>query len=88
MDLFLEIEKNFPKIEKFFTEKLLSEFIETAPEDLEKFNVGLGTMIRLRLLRPKSALYKKFIQHSYTDTNAMTMVIIREFYTYTRNKYK
>ncbi len=42
------IEKSFPNIEKLFSEAMLSEFISTSVDDLEKFNFGLGTMIRLR----------------------------------------
>ena len=41
-DLFKEIEKSFTKIEKLFTESALSEFSNTSPYDLEKYNMTLG----------------------------------------------
>ena len=81
IDLYIEIEKNFPRIKKFFTEKTLLEFSHTPPGCLEKYNFGLGTMIRLKLLKPKSVLYKKFIQNGFTDKEKMTMEIIKAFYT-------
>lgn len=53
-----DIKKNISKLEKYFTEAKLMKFFYTQPEDLEKYNVGLGTMIRLKLLTPKSDLFK------------------------------
>jgi len=82
MELYKEIEKNFPRIEKFFPQGAMLEFINTAPYKLKKYNWGLGTMIRLKLLRPKSALYKSFSQEGFTDRDEMTMEIIRNFHEY------
>ena len=86
MGLYREIEKNFPRIEKFFTPESLSIFAYTQPRDLEKYNWGLGTMIRLKLLRPKKILYRKFVQEGFVDRDEMTMEIIRAFYKYIHRK--
>jgi len=85
MELREEIEKHFPAIEKFFTASIRSEFAATPISDLGKYNIGLGTMIRLKLLRPKSKLYKRFIKHHVLDKDRMTMIIIREFYSHNAN---
>ena len=86
MGLYREIEKNFPRIEKFFTPEGLSLFAHAQPHDLEKYNWGLGTMIRLKLLRPKGALYKKFAAAGFTDRDEMTMKIISAFHKYIQHK--
>ena len=79
MGLYTEIEKSFPKIEKLFTESMLTEFSQIPLVCLEKY-AGLGTMLRMYLLKPESALYKSLIQNGFTDPYKMTMEIIREFY--------
>lgn len=56
-----DVKNNVPKIEKYFAEAKLMEFLHTPPEDLEKYNAGLRTMIRLKLLTPKSTLLKNFL---------------------------
>ena len=86
MELYKEIEKNLPRIEKFLTEEDLLAFAGAQPDDLEKYNWGLGTMIRLKLLRPTRILYKKFVQEGFTNRDEMTMEIIREFYNYMQHK--
>ena len=80
MELSKEIEKSFPKIRKLFTEEKLFEFSQTTVAGLEKYNWGLGTMIRLKLLKSKSSLYQVFLQSGFTDRDEMTMEIIREFH--------
>jgi len=79
MDLYQEIEKSFPKIEKLFTETSLSKFAQTPYGLLNKYQVGLGTMTRFRLLRRSNALYKAFIREGFTDKDEMTLMILREF---------
>jgi len=81
-ELYKEIKKNFPKIEKFFTEATLLEFLHTPIDDLEKYNFGLGTMIRLKLLHSNNVLYKKFIGEGSTDRDEMVTIIIKEFHKY------
>lgn len=80
------MKKNIPKIEKYFTEEKLMEFSHTPPEDLEKYNVGLGTMIRLKLLKPKSDLVKKLSRYGFDDKDRISMEIIKEFHKYIRCK--
>ena len=80
MELLKEIEKSFPRIEKLFTNETLLEFLETEYGDLGKYNFGLGTLIRLKLLRPDRVLYKVFVQNDYTDKEKMSMKMIIEFH--------
>ncbi|MHB1314256.1 MAG: hypothetical protein ACYCX2_02075 [Christensenellales bacterium] len=82
MDLFREIERNFPKIEKLCTESIRRELSTSFIIDLGKFNYGFGTMIRLRLLRPFHVLYKHFISNGYTDLDEMSMEVMRAFHKY------
>ncbi len=84
--LYREMEKHFPKVEKLFSEKLMARFLQTPASRLRGYNFGLGTMIRLKLLRPQNILYKKFIKHGLTDTEEMTMKIIVEFHHYISQK--
>lgn len=46
MELYEEIERSFPKIEKLFTEQELSSFKNTCKEELCLYHFGLGTWIR------------------------------------------
>ena len=85
MELLKEIEKSFPKIEKFFSNGDLSGFLKTPFDNLEKYNYGPGTMIRLKLLRPKSTLYHLFVRAGFADKDEMTVTIIEEFYNYAKN---
>ena len=86
MELYREIEKNFPKIEKFFTKEDLLSFAHTHPNYLKEYQWGLGTMIRLKLLYSKGTLYKKFVGEEFANRDEMAMEIIWEFYKYIRHK--
>ena len=79
MDLYEEIEKSFPKIEKLFTESSLREFAQTPYSLLGKYQAGLGTVIRLRLLRRNSILYKAFLSEGVLNSYDMTLVLFHEF---------
>jgi len=87
MNIYKELEKNFPKIEKFFTEQQLLEFYQTAPNDLEKFNVGPGTLIRVHLLQPRNVLYKAYIQNGTKDRAAMVSHALLRFYIHYHAHY-
>ncbi len=39
-------------------------------------------MIRLRLLTPKSALFKRFSQYGFNDKDEISLEIIKEFHKY------
>ena len=80
MELAKEIKKSFRKIEGFIPPEKLEKFKNTSPKYLEKYNYGLGTMIRLKLLRPKSVLYRAFIENGFTDKDEMTIEIITSFH--------
>jgi hypothetical protein len=82
----MEMVKNFPKIEKFFTKEALLKFAKTLPKNLGEYNWGLGTMIRLKMLGPKNRLYKLFVQRGYTDKEEMTMEVIRRFHKHICDK--
>lgn len=86
MNLHKKIKKTFPVLEELITDKTLSELSIIDENDLKKFNYGLGTIIRLKLLRPKSTLYKIFIQNGFTDKDQMTMEILKEFFKYIQYK--
>lgn len=79
-NLRIAIQKAFPAMEKFFTEKSLLKFLNAPASHLEKYNFGLGTMMRLKLLRPKHVLYRKFVQKGLADKDEMTLIVIKEFH--------
>ena len=43
MKLYEEIEKNFPRLEKLFTNEELYEFVNATFSDLNLYHFGLGT---------------------------------------------
>ena len=80
MNFYKEIAKNFPGVEKFFTEESLAEFSRALPGQLERYNVGVGTLIRLKLLPAKSALYKASVRNGFADRDKMSMEVLKEFH--------
>ena len=60
--------------------------MQTVTDDLEKYNAGLGTMIRLYLLRLERVLYKRFVEEGFTGRDEMAMEIIRGFHQYMNQK--
>ena len=73
-------------MEKLFTEAVLLRFSQTPANQLEQYRFGFGTMIRLRLLRPKSALYREFVLNDFPDQDKMTMELIKAFHRYLHDK--
>ena len=86
MDLYQEIEKTFPMLEKMFAEEKITEFRNTPKDDLGKYDFGMGTMIRLKILRQKSYIYKCFLARGFKKRNKMSAVIIECFHAYITNK--
>ena len=84
MDLLKAIQKSFPKIEKLFTQQQLIEFKNTKINDLTYYQSGLGTMIKIKILKPKSALKRLFIEKGITNTDIMTLILINLFHSYVR----
>lgn len=80
MNLHEEIEKSFPKIEKLMSNAMLNKFAETPVWELEKYNLGLGTLVRLRLLNSGSSLYKSFCEAGYKDKYIMTHSLFLAFH--------
>ena len=78
--LYKEMKKAFPKIEQFFTPSVLSEFLDTSVHQLEKYNYGIGTMIRLKMLSRRNALYHEFVNLGYTDKELMSLEILKGFH--------
>lgn len=72
----------YSRIREMFSESALKEFCEAPPEKVKGFDVGVGTMIRLKLLRPNHTLYKRFIRVGITDTKEMTGIALDCFYRY------
>ncbi len=74
------IKKSFLLIEALFTPSRLLEFLCTPADKLNKYNLGLGTMIRLKVLRPRNTLYRAFVKEGVTDKDKMTMTILKAFH--------
>ncbi|MEG1953198.1 MAG: DUF6794 domain-containing protein [Hydrogenoanaerobacterium sp.] len=88
MDLFAEIEKSFPYLEKLLSKEKLKSFISCNRYDFSLYRFGLGTWIRNNLLYEKSSLYKAFIKVNIVSLDDMSSVIIQLFYDYEKEKYK
>ena len=80
MQLFREIEKSFPQMEKFFTAAAKKEFTACKLEDLCDYHFGFGTWIRNHLLRNGSALLEYFTQVGINDRDEMSAIMIFLFY--------
>jgi hypothetical protein len=75
-----EMKKRFPKMEKLFNPDILKQFAKF--DDVTEFNIGIGTMIRLKFLRPDNILRKAFVEAGITDVDEMTMIVLKEFWEY------
>ena len=53
----------------------MTEFLNTPIDDLEKYNMTFGSIVRLKLLR-KSVLYRLFLQNGFTDRDDMSMEML------------
>lgn len=79
-----DIKKCFPRLEGYLSSKTLWELSLAPSDSLDDYNLGVGTIIRLRLLGPKSPLYKSFIREGYTGRDEMAMEVIRRFHQHLR----
>jgi hypothetical protein len=80
MDRQLEICYN--KLESYFTKEYLEQF-RAAPEDaLVEYQSPLGTIIRIHMLGPKSALYRGLLGHGYASRSAMITHLIKGYHTW------
>lgn len=75
-----EIEKKLNKMDSLLTPDLRSQFFLAEEEDLEEYNYGFGTLVRLKLLGPKSPLYKQFLQAGYSNRDQITLYLLRVFH--------
>jgi len=75
-----EIKNSFPKIRKLFVREYIWEFSQTPFAELKRYNYGMGTMIKLKVLKRNKRFYKLFVQNGVTDWDEMTMIIIYEFH--------
>ena len=67
-------------MEKLFNPEILRQFADC--DDVAKFNVGIGTMIRLKFLRPVNSLRKAFVKEGITDVDEMSMRVLIAFREY------
>ena len=69
------MKKSLPKAEKLFNDSAMSQFSNTPINDLRKYNMTFGSLIRLKLLR-KSVSYRLFLKNGFTDRDDMSMEIL------------
>lgn len=81
-----EIEKWCPKLEKMFQDNVLEEFCAAGPRQIRKFNYGIGTMIRLRLFRRDTVLYKNYVRPGHIGISELTEAVMRRFHKYLRDR--
>ncbi len=82
MELQKILEGSFPRIEKLLSDAALGELAATSADELAGLNFGIGTIIRLKLLRPKSPLYRAFCENGFSDKERMSYEIMRAFQEY------
>lgn len=81
MNLYEEIERSFPLIEKQFTEEDLLKFKKQPVSNLCNYHFGLGTWIRENLLNPDNTnLYNLFLELGVKGTDDMSDYIIKKFH--------
>ena len=84
--MFSIIEGCFLEIEKRFDEQTLREFLSCDFNDLNKYHFGLGTWIRNCLLEENEQLKKLLFTGGIKHKDDASMLVIRLFYIYERNK--
>lgn len=88
MDIYIEIEKYFPIIEKQLTKAEIEEFINCDYNDLILYHISIGRWIRNRILKENSTIYKLFKMNGAANKDDMSQLIIKLFYIHLKNKYK
>ena len=84
--MFSIIEGCFPEIEKVFNKKTLDKFLSCGFNDLTEYHFGLGTWIRNYLLEENKELKNLLFSGGIDNKDDASMLIIRLFYVYERNK--
>lgn len=84
--MFSIIEACFPEIEKMFDKKSLREFLSCDFNKLTRYHFGLGTWIRNHLLEEDSELKNMLFSGGIENKDDASMLIIRLFYVYERNR--
>ena len=84
--MFSIIEGCFPQIEKRFDEETLREFLSCNFNDLNKYHFGLGTWIRNCLFEENNELKNLLFTGGIDNKDDASMLVIRLFYIYERNK--
>lgn len=83
LELYSEIEKSFPVLEKLFSKYDILEFKNTPIMDLCLYHFGFGTWIRNNLLYTKdSVLYSLFLKAGINHPDDMSIIIIEQFHNY------
>ena len=80
MELFTEVEKVLPEIDRFLTGPERAELLQCAYAKLFLYHFGLGTRIRAELLKEESSLYRLFSRCGVTQRDDMSALLIRLFY--------
>ena len=88
MNLHAEIEKTFPRIEKFLLPKELEDFVNMPVGDLYIFHYGLTMWVRNVILNENRNLYWSFLDNHVECIDTMTETVLRLFHFHVLNKYK
>lgn len=82
-----EIEKNFGKIERLFSETALERFCACEYGELDRYHFSLGCWIRNNLLN-KGELPRLFTADGICHRDDRSMLMIRLFDLYIHEKYR
>lgn len=80
LELEKQIDDSIPRIERMIRQKTSLDFADIHFEDLKDYNHGIGTLIRLKILRKNSPLYKCFVVNGIKDKDEMTRIILEEYF--------
>ena len=86
MNLYQEIQKSFPTLEKLFSEKEMDKFKKGGFTNLPLYHFGLGIWIRNNLLTKDKHLYKVFVSYGFSDQDDMSSFMTELFYLYCRGE--
>ena len=86
MNLYREIEKTFPAIEKAMLKEELLRFKDASLGDLPLYHFGLGTWVRNTYLRKESRLCSLFYQNNINHQDEMSNLIILLFHYHLSRK--
>lgn len=86
MELEEAIEKSCRQLKKIIPRDILLEFSQAPVYHITDYKSGIGTIIRIKLLKDRNILYKSFVKSGITDRDAMVGIVLWYLYQHIKTK--